>query len=181
MIRPVADAIRQTDVAEREGRVRVLFVCLGNICRSPAADGIMQDLVRERGVADRWEIDSAGTGNYHIGDLPDSRMRVHARRRGFDLRHICRQVRETDFSNFDLIIGMDDANCRNLRRMAPTPEDERKVFRMASFFGSFSRYDSVPDPYYEGAEGFELVLDMLADATQNLFDTVGAALKEIDA
>ena len=100
-------------------KVRVLFVCLGNICRSPAADGIMQAIVAEHGDEARWVIDSAGTGGYHVGDLPDNRMRIHARRRGLELTHICRQVRYSDFDDFDLIIPMDANNEANLRRIAP--------------------------------------------------------------
>lgn len=152
--------------------VRVLFVCLGNICRSPAADGIMQAVVEAAGDGPRWEIDSAGTGNYHVGDLPDKRMRIHARRRGYELTHRCRQVSESDFSDFDIIIGMDDMNLRNLRCMAPTPEAAEKVVPMAAFFDIATRYDYVPDPYYEGAEGFELVLDLLQSATGNLYNLV---------
>lgn len=157
----------------REGRpVRVLFVCLGNICRSPAADGIMNAIVDGEGDASRWIIDSAGTGRYHIGDLPDRRMRLHARQRGLDLTHICRQVRESDFDDFDLIIGMDAANVADLRRLAPSPDAEAKIMPMAAFFSPGTRYDYVPDPYYEGAEGFELVLDLLEDACRRLYDTV---------
>lgn len=163
----IVESLREKD------KIRVLFVCLGNICRSPAADGVMKALVREHGDDARWDIDSAGTGGWHVGDLPDSRMRAHARRRGLVLDHICRQVRERDFEDFDLIIGMDSGNLDRLHELAPTPEAEAKIMGMAEWFGDFSRYDCVPDPYYEGAEGFELVLDMLQDATQNLFDTVG--------
>lgn len=163
----MVESLREKD------KIRVLFVCLGNICRSPAADGVMKALVREHGDDARWDIDSAGTGGWHVGDLPDSRMRAHARRRGLVLDHICRQVRERDFEDFDLIIGMDSGNLDRLHELAPTPEAEAKIMGMAEWFGDFSRYDCVPDPYYEGAEGFELVLDMLQDATQNLFDTVG--------
>lgn len=152
--------------------VKILFVCLGNICRSPAAEEVMRTIVTDAGAADRYVIDSAGTGGYHIGQLPDQRMRVHARRRGYTFTHRCRQVCTDDFAEFDLIIGMDRANVSDLREMAPSVEAERKVLEMAAFFGSYSRYDYVPDPYYEGAEGFELVLDMLADACQNLYDTV---------
>ncbi len=153
--------------------VRILFVCLGNICRSPAAEGVMKMIVAERGDAGkRWIIDSAGTGDYHIGDLPDRRMRVHASRRGLTLDHHCRQVSERDFERFDIIIGMDDNNIYNLKRIAPTVDDEKKIVAMADFFSDRSRVDYVPDPYYEGAEGFELVLDLLYDACSNLYDTL---------
>ena len=153
-------------------KIRVLFVCLGNICRSPAAEGVMRAIVEERGDASRWEIDSAGTGNYHIGDLPDHRMRVHARRRGYELTHRCRQVCESDFDDFDLIIGMDASNLRNLHAVAPTPEAEAKIVGMGEFFDIATRYDYVPDPYYEGAEGFELVLDLLESGCNRLYDSL---------
>lgn len=153
---------------------RILFVCLGNICRSPAAEGVMRALVSEAGLDDRFVIDSAGTGGYHIGDLPDSRMRVHARRRGYELTHICRQVRASDFDDFDIIIGMDAANIRNLKRMAPTVEAEQKIVPMARYLTIATRYDHIPDPYYEGAEGFELVLDLLENACANLLDDLRA-------
>lgn len=154
--------------------VKVLFVCLGNICRSPVAEGVLRDIVDENSNAADWVIDSAGTGNYHIGDLPDPRMRAHARRRGLNLTHRCRQVTPSDFTDFDLIIAMDASNERNLRAIAPSPEDEQKIVPMARFFTLATRYDHVPDPYYEGAEGFELVLDLLQDGCQNLYDTVRA-------
>lgn len=156
------------------GPVRILFICLGNICRSPAAQGMMQATVDERGLTESFLIDSAGTGGYHIGSLPDQRMRAHARRRGLVLDHRCRQVSESDFADFDIIIGMDASNVADLRRLAPTPEAMAKVMPMSAFFALATRYDYVPDPYYEGAEGFELVLDLLADATLNLLDTVMA-------
>ena len=153
-------------------KLRVLFVCLGNICRSPAAQGVMQAVVDEHGDASHWEIDSAGTGDYHTGDLPDRRMRVHASRRGYELTHRARQVRESDFDRFDLIVPMDGSNERNLRRLAPTPEDEDKIVPMAAWISMATRYDHVPDPYYEGSEGFELVLDLLQDACANLFHDI---------
>lgn len=157
----------------REGKpVRVLFVCLGNICRSPAAEGVMRALVEDRGDAALWEIDSAGTGNYHIGDLPDKRMRIHARRRGYELTHRCRQVCECDFDDFDLIVGMDAMNLRNLHAIAPTPEAGGKIVGMGEFFDIATRYDHVPDPYYEGAEGFELVLDLLQSGCGRLYEEV---------
>ncbi len=151
-------------------KTRVLFVCLGNICRSPAAQGIMQALVDEAGETDRWEIDSAGTGGYHVGDLPDSRMRLAARRRGLELDHICRQVRTSDFDRFDLIIAMDDSNYRALCQLSPSDEGDRRIHHISEFFSEENRrsYSYVPDPYYEGAEGFEIVLDLLTDACSNL-------------
>lgn len=150
--------------------VRVLMVCLGNICRSPAAEAIFRDIVAANGAQDRYKVDSAGTGGYHIGEQPDQRMRVHAAQRGIFLNHACRKVSTEDFEDFDLIIGMDAGNLSNLRRMAPSVEAARKIRGMAEFFSPGARYDHVPDPYYEGAEGFELVLDLLADSCQNLFN-----------
>lgn len=151
-------------------KTRILFVCLGNICRSPAAEGVFRAIVESQGDGERFEIDSAGTGRYHIGDLPDKRMRLHARNRGYELTHICRQVQPEDFDHFDLIIGMDASNLYDLRKMAPSVEAARKIHPMAEFFTSRLRYDHVPDPYYEGAEGFERVLDLLEDGCRNLYE-----------
>ncbi len=150
--------------------ISILFVCLGNICRSPAAEGVFQAIVDEHHAGNRFTVDSAGTGNYHIGELPDQRMRIHARRRGYDLTHRCRQVHESDFADFDLIIPMDASNERNLHRMCPTADDEYKIIPMAAFIDLAMRYDYVPDPYYEGAEGFELVLDLLQNGCTNLYN-----------
>ncbi|MBD5240156.1 MAG: low molecular weight phosphotyrosine protein phosphatase [Bacteroidales bacterium] len=152
--------------------VKILFVCLGNICRSPAAEGVFLEILRENQALERYTVDSAGTGGYHIGELPDSRMRVHARQRGLELVHHCRQVTTEDFEDFDLIIGMDSMNLTNLRRKAPSVEAARKIHGMAEFFSPGARYDHVPDPYYEGAEGFELVLDLLQDACLNLYNSL---------
>ena len=150
-------------------KYKILFVCLGNICRSPAAHGIMEGLIRDRGLEHLFEIDSAGTYGGHQGELPDHRMRAHARRRGFELTHRSRPVRSSDFEEFDLILAMDDRNYSNLRDMAPDPESEQKVHRMVDY--SIHRtYDYVPDPYYSGADGFELVLDLLQDACAGLLD-----------
>lgn len=153
-------------------KYNILFVCLGNICRSPAAQGVMQRMVDERGLSDRFHIDSAGTGGWHIGDLPDKRMRVHARPRGYELTHRARKVQPADFEDFDLIVGMDAANVDDLCRMAATPEQQRKVVMMGDYIRLYPHYDHVPDPYYEGSEGFELVLDLLQDACGHLLDEI---------
>ena len=149
---------------------RILFVCLGNICRSPAAQGIMQSFINEEGLNDKFYLDSAGLYGGHAGDLPDSRMRQHARKRGYILDHISRPVKSTDFQNFDLIVSMDDSNFSRLRSLAPTLEDEKKVVRMIDYVKGFPQYHSVPDPYYEGAEGFEIVLDLLEDGCRNMLE-----------
>lgn len=161
------------------GKPRVLFVCLGNICRSPAAEGVLRSVIEEHGDSARWTVDSAGTYGGHSGDLPDHRMRVHARRRGYELTHRARQFRAGDFDNFDLIITMDASNERTLKSMAPTLEDEAKVVPMISFVKMATRYDHVPDPYYEGSEGFELVLDLLEDGCRNLYDVLTKESNEI--
>lgn len=152
-----------------KSKIKVLFVCLGNICRSPAAEGVFRALVKEYGDEKRWDIDSAGTGGWHCGELPDSRMRLHARQRGLELTHTCRKVDSSDFEKFDLIIGMDAQNVADLRRLAPTYETSKKVLPMGVFIDENLHYDYVPDPYYEGSEGFELVLDLLQNGCQNLY------------
>lgn len=151
-------------------KIKILFVCLGNICRSPAAEGVMRDIVNEHGAGGRFELDSAGLYGGHAGELPDRRMRVHAFQRGYNLVHHSRPVRISDFEEFDLIVAMDHSNYDRLRQMAPTTEDERKVVRMIDFVKGFPNFDCVPDPYYDGAEGFETVLDLLEDGCINLFD-----------
>ena len=149
-------------------KYKILFVCLGNICRSSSAEGVMRHLVEEAGVADRFVIDSAGILSYHQGELPDPRMRAHAIRRGYDLTHRSRPVRTGDFYDFDLIVGMDDRNIEDLKERAPSVEAERKICRMTDFCTRYTQADHVPDPYYGGAEGFEYVLDLLEDACVGL-------------
>ncbi|MDE7386430.1 MAG: low molecular weight phosphotyrosine protein phosphatase [Muribaculaceae bacterium] len=157
---------------KNKGNLKILFVCLGNICRSPAAEELFRQVVTQRGNISDWVIDSAGMGNWHVGQLPDQRMRIHARRRGYELTHHARQVSVDDFDIFDLIIGMDSGNISDLRELAPSPEAMDKIVPMSHFFTMATRYDHVPDPYYEGAEGFELVLDLLENACNNLFDNL---------
>lgn len=147
---------------------KILFICLGNICRSPSAEGVMKHLVEKAGCEDEFVIDSAGILNYHQGELPDSRMRAHAIRRGYDLTHRSRPVCTEDFYNFDLIIGMDDRNMDDLKDRAPSPEACAKLHRMTEYCIRFTHADHVPDPYYGGSEGFEHVLDLLEDACEGL-------------
>ena len=149
-------------------KTSILFVCLGNICRSPAAEGILRDRIVRAGLSDRIEVDSAGTYGGHRGDLPDPRMRSAASRRGYALTHRARQVREEDFERFDRIIAMDDMNYETLHRLAPSRESSRRIFRMTEFCRRHPDRTYVPDPYYEGHEGFELVLDMLEDGCEGL-------------
>lgn len=150
--------------------IKVLFVCLGNICRSPAAEGVMVDTLRHAGA--QWTVDSAGTGDYHIGDLPDWRMRRAAERRGLRLTHHCRQVKPSDFERFDLIVGMDASNLANLRRMAPTPEAAAKVVGIGEWLDPSLGYEHVPDPYYESDKAFDLVLDLLENACQRMYESL---------
>ena len=153
---------------------KILFVCLGNICRSPAAEEIMRRKIAEAGLEDRLEVDSAGTYGGHRGDLPDPRMRVAASRRGYNLTHRSRLLREEDFEIFDPIVVMDDMNYETVNRLAPSRKAGERVVRMRDWLSKdrFPDRTYIPDPYYEGAEGFELVLDMLEDATANLLKTL---------
>lgn len=147
----------------------ILFVCLGNICRSPAAEGILKKHLKEKKLDDRISVDSAGTSGYHIGDLPDSRMRQHGARRGYKFDSLSRKFTSLDFDNFDIIIAMDDNNYHNIIRMTPDLESEKKVYRMVDFSLKYG-HDHIPDPYYSGADGFELVLDLLEDACEGLIN-----------
>ncbi len=168
---PFKQADYLNELKDKEN-IKILFVCLGNICRSPAAEGIMRALVEESGAESGFTIDSAGTYAGHKGQLPDQRMRIHARRRGYDLTHRSRPIRESDFDDFDIIVAMDASNYDNLRRIAPTPEGENKIVMMMDFCRHPRGYDYVPDPYYEGSEGFELVLDLLEDACGGLLESL---------
>lgn len=151
-------------------KVKILFVCLGNICRSPAAQGVMQRLIDERGLSERFYLDSAGTYGGHAGELPDRRMRVHAQRRGYNLTHRSRRVTGSDFEEFDLIVAMDASNYRNLQEMSASVEESEKIIKMGDYIRHYQHYDYIPDPYYEGAEGFELVLNLLEDACEVLLN-----------
>lgn len=151
--------------------MKILFVCLGNICRSSSAEEIMRIFVKREGLEHQIEVDSAGILSYHEGELPDSRMRMHAYHRGYELTHLSRPVCTEDFFEFDLIIGMDDRNIQDLKDRAPSPETELKIRRMTDYCRN-KQVDYVPDPYYGGASGFENVLDILEDACEGLLEAV---------
>lgn len=157
----------------KEEKLRLLFVCLGNICRSPSAEGVMKKLVKESGLEHEIEIDSAGILSIHQGELPDPRMRKHASDRGYLLDSRSRPVKIADFYNFDLIIGMDDQNIQDLKKLAPDLESSSKIHRMSEYLITHV-YDHIPDPYYGGAEGFELVLDLLEDACSGLLEVISS-------
>lgn len=148
-------------------KTRVLFVCLGNICRSPAAEGLFLDHVAKAGHGERIEIDSAGTGGWHAGDLPDARMRQAASSRGIQLVSRARQVRRDDFAKFDLIVAMDRDNLAHLKALSKARPGQ--LFLLSELLGPEWPAD-VPDPYYGGPEGFEKVLDMLEAAMPALLD-----------
>ena len=156
---------------KKEKKTSILFVCLGNICRSPMAEAIMQKRVEEAGVRNLFHIDSTGLISYHEGEGADPRMKSHAFRHGYRLTHISRPVRPSDFDDFDLIIGMDDSNYDKLRRLAPTLEAEAKVQRMTDYCTQHV-IDHVPDPYYGGAQGFENVIEILEDACAGLLTSL---------
>lgn len=152
-------------------KYKVLFVCLGNICRSPAAHGIFEHIVKENGMQDQIEVDSAGTYGGHRGELPDKRMRTAALYRGYALTHQSRPVKSIDLIDFDMIVAMDDLNYEDLMRIAPSVEDSRKIRRMAEFLTTH-KISYIPDPYYMGTEGFTLVLDLLEEGCSNLFNKI---------
>jgi protein-tyrosine phosphatase len=148
--------------------MRILFVCLGNICRSPAAEGIFGHLLGQEGLDHKITCDSAGIVGYHEGEGANPKMRKVALQRGYDLISISRPVRpELDFETFDLVIGMDDQNIRDLNRLAPTVKLREKIRKMTDYCTN-KRYTSVPDPYYGETRDYELVIDILEDACQGL-------------
>lgn len=151
--------------------VAVLFVCLGNICRSPSGEGIFRDLVDKAGLGQAVSADSAGTGAYHIGEPPDRRAQATARRRGIDLSgQRARQVRPEDFHRFDYLIAMDRDNRANLLALSP-PGLEHKVHLMLDF-SEANKGGNVPDPYYIGGDGFETAFDLIEDAARGLLEDI---------
>lgn len=150
--------------------IKVLFVCLGNICRSPTAHGVFQTMVEDQGLADSILVDSAGTAAYHVGNPPDSRSAATARKRGYDLSNLrARQAVETDFSDFDFILAMDESNLMNLRSLKP--------HNYSGHLGLFLDFSpeperAVPDPYYGGDTGFEHVLNLVESASEGLLEQI---------
>jgi low molecular weight protein-tyrosine phosphatase len=155
---------------------RLLFVCLGNICRSPTAEGVMRALVEREGLAHAFDLDSAGTGSWHVGSPPDARARDAARARGVTLDGTARQVSPRDFAEFDLILAMDRSNRRDLEALAP-PDGARARIRLLREFDpalAGGRDVDVPDPYYGAAGGFEEVLDLVEAACAGLLAEIRA-------
>lgn len=156
----------------KSGKHTVLFICLGNICRSPAAEGIMKSLVEKEGMSDDFFIDSAAIGSWHIGQLPDSRMRKCGAEHGYRFDSHARQFQKSDFQHFDLIVVMDNENYRAITSMASSQADKDKVVRIADYLTHHREYTTVPDPYYGDYGDFELVIELLEDACQGLLDSI---------
>ncbi|HTN93351.1 MAG TPA: low molecular weight protein-tyrosine-phosphatase [Gallionella sp.] len=152
-------------------KVSVVFVCMGNICRSPTAEAVFRHYVESAGLAGQISVESAGTHDYHIGDKPDSRAQRAAQQRGYDMSQLRgRQVEPEDFRRFDYVLAMDTANLEILQRIAPQGSGSR-----LGLFLEYARHHAereVPDPYYGGADGFERVLDMVEDAAQGLLEEI---------
>jgi protein-tyrosine phosphatase len=157
--------------------VKILFVCLGNICRSPTAEGVMTQLVAEAGLQASIELDSAGTGSWHVGEPPDARATEAARGRGIALESVARQVRMEDFEHFDLILAMDRSNERALQQLAPDASSREKVRLLREFDPASAGLEDldVPDPYYDSQRGFDIVLDQVQDACAGLLERVRAS------
>ena len=150
--------------------MRLLFVCLGNICRSPAAEGVFLEKLSSQGLEDKVFVDSAGTSGFHEGAKADSRMRQHAEQRGIELVSRSRKFHKSDFEKFDLILVMDHSNKEDVLLLAESDDHRSKVKLMLEY--GQSDYTEVPDPYYGGAEGFELVLDLLDESCDKLLQSL---------
>ena len=153
-------------------KTRILFVCLGNIIRSPLAEHMFTHLAEKAGVADKYFVDSAGTSAYHIGEQPDSRMRRVAAQNGLQYDGRAKQFQEDDYDRFDFIIPQDQDNLRNLRWLARGPADEAKLFTMRTFDPLGSSNEGVPDPYYGGADGFQTTFEIVRRSCQGLLDAL---------
>lgn len=150
---------------------KILFVCLGNICRSPAAEAILKKKTIQKNLDGTIKIDSAGLLDYHEGETYDQRMIKHAMKRGYNLEGTSRPITQEDFELYDMIIAMDDEIYDSLNSMAVQTSPSRKIFRMIDFY-SKDDFSEVPDPYYASAKGFEIVLDILEDSCDNLLKNI---------
>jgi protein-tyrosine phosphatase len=156
---------------------RLLFVCLGNICRSPMAEGVFRRVIEEEGVADLFEIDSAGLGDWHLGQAPDTRAQSAARRRGMDISgQSARQITHSDYARFDLLLAMDGSNYQELVQLAP--REARHKIRHFLDFAPHTGTRDVPDPFYGGREGFDHALDLIEEAARGLLADLLAAETE---
>ena len=152
---------------------KILFVCLGNICRSPAAEGILKNKLKERDLEKNFVVDSAGTGGWHVGNLADPRMRETASSRGIDLTSRSRQIEENDLYEFDHILVMDKDNLHAVQSLVQNESDPAtSKIKLILTYSKNSQLDEVPDPYYGGQHGFEKVLDLLDDAIDGLLDSL---------
>ena len=156
-------------------KTKVLFVCLGNICRSPAAEAVFKNLVNKVGSNNSFFIDSAATCDHHIGEKSDSRMRETANKRGVEITSLGRQFTKGDFTSFDFIIVMDNSNFENIMKLSPSNEQIKKVSKMTDYCSEkFPDQDTVPDPYFGDMDGFEFVLDLLQDASTGLLTHINS-------
>ena len=152
---------------------KILFVCLGNICRSPAAEGIFNQKIKERDLEKFFVVDSAGTGNWHVGNLPDQRMRSTALSRGIELNSRSRQIEENDLYEFDQILVMDKENFDAVKSLTKDQKNPiNSKIKLILNYSKNSQLDEVPDPYYGGQNGFEKVIDLLDDAIDGLIDSL---------
>ena len=152
---------------------KILFVCLGNICRSPAAEGIFNQKIKERDLENFFVVDSAGTGNWHVGNLPDQRMRSTALSRGIELNSRSRQIEENDLYEFDQILVMDKENLDAVKSLTKDQKNPiNSKIKLILNYSKNSQLDEVPDPYYGGQNGFEKVIDLLDDAIDGLIDSL---------
>ncbi len=154
-------------------KISILFVCLGNICRSPAAEAICIDLIKKKGLNDTFIVDSAGTGSWHIGKKADARMRISAERRGLNILSTARQINTKDFENFNYILAMDNSNFKNINDLKNrnSSSDFSSIKKIQDFRSVFKDLE-VPDPYFGGDEGFDHVLDILEDSVGGFLESI---------